>query len=49
MHAGVPAVLLVTHPDHSLQLRAGEESATIVEKPLVGGTLIDGTLELVAV
>ena len=37
-----PAILITTHPSAALQARAARAGISIVEKPLLGGTLLDG-------
>ena len=38
----VPAILITTHPSLALKMRAASVGVAIVEKPLLGSTLLDG-------
>jgi FixJ family two-component response regulator len=38
----VPAILITTHPSSALRMRAANAGVAIVEKPLLGSTLLDG-------
>lgn len=38
----VPAILITTHPSHALKKRAASVGVPIIEKPLLGSTLLDG-------
>lgn len=40
-HAGLPVVLMTTHPTPRMRTIAHAEHFTIVEKPLLGNTLFD--------
>ena len=37
-----PAILITTHPSLALKMRAASAGVAIVEKPLLGSTLLDG-------
>jgi len=38
---GMPAILITTNPSPHLRMRAAAASVSIVEKPLIGNTLVD--------
>lgn len=44
----VPAILITTHPSKVLLARAQEANVQIVEKPLLGNTLVDRIRDLIA-
>ena len=37
----MPAILITTNPGPHLRMRAAAASVSIVEKPLIGNTLVD--------
>jgi hypothetical protein len=37
----LPAILITTHPNRALRRRAEQANVTIVEKPLITGTLFE--------
>jgi two-component system, LuxR family, response regulator FixJ len=44
----VPAILITTHPSLALKMRAASAGVAIVEKPLLGSTLLDGIHRAIA-
>jgi FixJ family two-component response regulator len=46
-HIGAPAILITSHPSPSLRERARTAGVPIVEKPLLGNTLLDTIRDVV--
>jgi two-component system, LuxR family, response regulator FixJ len=45
---GAPAILITSHPTIMLQERAAKAGVAIVEKPLLGNTLLDRVRDVIA-
>ncbi len=41
-HVAVPAILITSHPSAFVRRRAAEAGVPIIEKPLLGDTLVEG-------
>jgi len=48
-HLAAPAILITSHPSPSLRERAHKAGIPIVEKPLLGNTLLDKIRDIVGV
>ncbi len=47
-HIAAPVILITSHPNNVVQQRAAQAGVPIVEKPLLGNTLIDRVRDAIA-